>query len=45
MIPVFLWARLQLLIQFSANFHMYEWFWIHFLMPNSDLHSFVDNVG
>ncbi len=32
MIPIFLWARLQLFIQFSAQFHMYEWHWRYYLM-------------
>ncbi len=33
MIPVFIWARLQLFVQFSAHFHIYEWIWRHHVWP------------
>ncbi len=42
MIPIFIWARLQLFDQFSVDFHIYEWFWRHYFMHNPDLHSFAD---
>ncbi len=34
MISVLLWAKLELLVQFSAYFHMYEWSWKHYFKPN-----------
>ncbi len=42
-IPVFLWARLQLFLQFSAHFHLHEWFWKHYLTPNPDFYVIFMN--
>ncbi len=36
MIPVILWARLELFAQFSVHLYTYAWFWSHYFMPNPD---------